>query len=204
MTEPHTVPSSLTLMPAIWARMRLGAHIHSGDGELFFAIKADPDAYTKAFAVFGYSLIEHPSKFFYLDGPDKDIGEAVRIAEILAVAFVLIDLSAGDGLGFEQAFFPNPPSSRRLGDLNLFQQQQHREVLAAAQIADNDGVTRALRTMNRLGFARFDPTSESVTFLPPFHRLRDLCLALADRGEANVATLAKDNIEKLTDPDVTA
>jgi hypothetical protein len=202
MTDDTLNKAALTLLPAVWARMRLGAHIHSGDGELFFAVKANPTAYTDAFALFGYRLVEHPAKFYYLDGPDKDIGEPSRIAAILAVAFVLIDLAAASGLGFEQAFFPTPAVSRRFDELHLFQQQQHREVLAAAQIVDNDGVVGALRTMNRLGFARFEASSGSVSFLPPFHRLRDLCLALAEREEAGVTALAKDTAEQITAPDL--
>ena len=202
MTEsiPSTTP--LSLMPAVWARMRLGTHVHSGDGELYFALKADPDSYRRAFALFGYRLVEHPAKFFYLDGADKDLGESVRIAEMLAVAFVLIDQAAAAGLGFEQAFCQIPPVSRRVEEFDLFQQQQHREVLAAAQITNLDGVKSALRTMNRLGFARLDASSGSIAFLPPFHRIRDLCLALADREEAGVVALSKDAPGQLSDPDV--
>lgn len=204
MIEPALGTTSLSLMPAVWARMRLGAHVHSGDGEIYFAIKSDPEGYRQAFKLFGYRLIEHPAKFFYLDGPEKDLGESVRIAEMLAVAFVFIDQAAAAGLGFEQAFCPIPPISRRIEEFNLFQQQQHREVLAAAQITDIEGVKSALRTMNRLGFARFDPVSSSIIFLPPFHRIRDLCLVLAEREESGVVALSKDAAEQLSDPDVTA
>lgn len=188
MTLSTLHSEKLTHLPAIWARMRRGAHLHPGDGELYYALRAEPEHYAAAFALFGLRLIDHPAQFFYLEGDESLKAVTERRAELMALAFVLIDSANTAGQTFSEAFFPAAPIPRKPSDFNLFRTQQHREVLSAAGIKDNTGAERTFRFMARLGMVRYE--LGSVTFLLPFYRMRDVCLQISKLGEEGLDQLA--------------
>lgn len=180
---------NLSAMPMIFSRMRRGAHIHSGDGALYFALSAHLEEYTAAFSMMGYTLISNPANFFYLDGEDSDQLRSKKGGEVCALSFVLIDQASSAGFGFDEWFFPESGESRKISDLDVFRTLNHRDMLSKVDITSPQELERVLKFMARLGMVRFD--HGAVTFLPPFRRLHALCLELAAMGQDGVDRLAE-------------
>lgn len=176
----------------LWDRLRRGAHIHSGDGADYFELRDRYPEYQAVFALFGHQLIEHPGKFYFLEGKMNDGARPAGIANILALSFVLIDIANNSGAGFDQWFFPPSGSARRLSEIKPFNLQQHREVLVSANIKDETRIELTLKNMTRLGFIEFD--GDAITFLPPFLRIRDLCIQIGSMDTTQLDSLAEADV----------
>jgi hypothetical protein len=159
----------------IFDKLRLGWHLCSLDGELYWLLDGQRDAYTRLFEQLGFRLEKHQRDFYYFSDTRNFTTTSQRMALFV---FVLVESVADQGKPIEETLMTRV---FRYDELPHLQSDRYRSVMKEAETGTEEELVALVRSLERFGFAeRVDDAS--FRFRPPAYRFLDLCYEILKEG----------------------
>lgn len=169
-------PYALPHLAEAFDLLRSGYHISRDDGNLYWALHDNIDAYVDLFKHLGFRLECHPRDFYYFHG-EGDLSETS--SRMALFVFILVEWLADRGENVEEAVMAAPFT---IEDLPHLKSERYKAAMKEVGVMDQEGIVAILRTMERFGFVRRQG-DRVFRFRTPAYRFFDLCLAvLASNG----------------------
>lgn len=165
---------------SVFRSLRLGRHLCRDDGEAYYDLQRNEDAYTELFAGLGYTLHRHEQGFYYFTGESTLSSKRLKQATL----FMLILFQELDDNKFNE---PDRAWERQLLDrrfivreLPHFTTSQRRALMHEVGLTADD-IDKVLHFLQRLGVIE-TPAENAFQFKPPVYRFVDMFLQFADDG----------------------
>lgn len=145
-----------------------GRHISSFDGEVFYDLQQNFDAYRTVFDALGYELHNHPRGFFYFHKAGSS-SDAVEQAAVFV--WIMVDWMSDQGMSITEEITTR---EFQLSQLPHLQSDRYRSYMERLKLPDEAQMRSLLMTMSRrFGFIRTSNDYVSFRFLPAVYRLLD-------------------------------
>jgi hypothetical protein len=170
--------SNLLYLEDIFQKLRMGYHLSPEDEPIFSAVTGNYEAYAAQFSLLGLKLKRHSRDFFYFE-PDGNDGTRETLPRMAVFSYILVDHIANKGKLIEEFLLTTPFLVSQLPHLSM---DRYRDLLRQVDVEDEAGLRLIIKSMERLGWAKFLGEDE-FRFLRPFHRMFDKCLELSEKSQ---------------------
>lgn len=170
--------SNLLYLEDVFQKLRMGYHLSPEDEPLFSEVISNYETYAAQFSLFGLKLTRHPRDFFYFE-PEGNDGTRETLPRIAVFSYILVDHIADTGRPIEEFLLMTPFLISQLPHLSM---DRYRNLLRQVDVEDEAGLRLIVKSMERLGWAKFIGEDE-FRFLRPFHRMFDKCLELSEKPQ---------------------
>lgn len=170
--------SNLLYLEDVFQKLRMGYHLSPEDEPIFSAVNGNYDAYAAQFSLLGLKLKRHSRDFFYFE-PDGNDGTRETLPRTAVFSYILVDHIANTGKPIEEFLLTTPFLISQLPHLSM---DRYRNLLRQVDVEDEAGLRLIVKSMERLGWAKFIGEDE-FRFLRPFHRMFDKCLELSEEPQ---------------------
>jgi len=166
VTQPS--PFALPRLKEVFEALRRGRHLCAEDGDLYWALRDNLDAYQDLLGHLGFRLAAHPRDFFYVEG-EGNLSEAS--ARMALLVFILVEHLADQGAAVEESLLTR---TFQVAELPHLATERYRAYLKEAGVEGEEGLEGVLRNLERFGFLR-RTGGAGFRFRTPAYRFLDLC-----------------------------
>lgn len=172
-----TSPYNLPHLEEIFQHLCRGRHICSEDGNLYYALQDNTDAYHDLFSHLGFSMEVHSRDFYYFKGGKSLSGRSEKMALFV---FILIEYLEGQGEPVEEGILNK---SFMIGELPHFSSERYQSYMKEIGIDDSDDLHGIISNLEKFGFAQ--RKGDSFRFRSPVYRFFDICSTIVRESEKN-------------------
>ncbi len=169
-------PYNLPHLSDIFDALRRGRHLCAADGDLYWSLHEQSEAYTELFYYLGFTLEKHQRDFYYFQGKDNLSPLASRMAVFL---FILIESLADQGEPVVDSLMTKTFS---IAELPHLRGARYRSYLKEAETTTDEDLLGIVRQLDRLGFAT-RKTDDTFCFRTPVYRFLDTCMDILNISE---------------------
>lgn len=168
-------------LASVFTALRKGRHLCRLDGDGFFDLERNTDAYERLFAGLGYQLVRHPREFFFLQGKQRSFVPGDRTHAIALFILVLFQHLEDTKFQEEARAWERHLLERSFEISNLphfTTSGPRKDWMDRAGISRENLRQKVLRVLDQWGIIEFEGP-ERFRFRPGIYRFVDLCEAFA-------------------------
>jgi hypothetical protein len=169
-----TSPFALPYLAEIFQLLCRGRHICIEDGNIYFALRENPKAYTDLFFNLGFELEMHSREFYYFHGGKSLSAMSEKMSLFM---FILMEHIEGQGELVEHAILTK---NFLIDELPHFSSERYQNYMKESGVESVADLAAIVGNLDKFGFVQRQ--GESFRFKAPVYRFFDICSGIAQEG----------------------